>query len=139
MEEARRDAIIRAWFEMWLRAENNGIDRLFTPDCTYTESWGPQYRGIDAVAHWFREWNTRGKVVTWEIFRTTHTENRSYVEWFFEDRMHDGRTERFEGISVIEWQDDRIASLKEYGCRIPHYDPYAAEGKAKKPEERMWC
>lgn len=138
MENALRDSRIKAWFGMWLRGEADGIDRLFTPDCIYTESWGPQYKGVEAVAHWFREWNTRGKVVMWEIFRTSHVGNRSYVEWLFEDHMHDGRRERFEGISAIEWRGDRIASLTEYGCRIPHHDPYAPGTVKQEPEERTW-
>ena len=52
--------------------------------------------------------------------------------------MDDGRTERFDGISVIEWQNGRIASLKEYGCRIPHYDPYNERAPQSCETEKSW-
>ena len=85
------------------------MEELFTPDCVYTESWGPEYCGVESVRHWFEEWNTRARVITWEIKRIDHADDRSYVEWLFEDCLNDGRVEKFEGISVIEWQGARIA------------------------------
>ena len=34
--------------------------------------------------------------------------------------------EEFDGISLVRWTaDDKIASLKEFGCNIHTYDPYA--------------
>ena len=50
-----REEIIRLWLDMWLRQEDFGIRDIFAPDAVYTESWGPVYRGADAVRHWFRE------------------------------------------------------------------------------------
>lgn len=150
MEAHDREEKIWRWFGLWLRKEKDVtetqekpkvadiIGELFTPDCIYTESWGPEYHGSRAVEHWFREWNTRGRVVAWEIRRFTHAGERSFVEWFFEDRMDNGRTERFDGVSVIEWRDGRIASLKEYGCRIPHYDPYTGEAPEVSEDEKSW-
>ena len=58
-----REAVIRQWFDMWLRQEDLGIDGMFAEDVCYIESWGPQYEGRAAVRHWFREWNARGKVL----------------------------------------------------------------------------
>ena len=138
MDTKDRECRIRRWFDMWLRREKPAIGAIFTPDCIYTESWGPEYRGSQAVGHWFREWNTRGRVIAWEIRRFTHTDDRSIVEWYFEDRMNDGRTERFDGVSVIEWRGERSAALKEYGCRIPHYDPYAEEAPETSETEKSW-
>ena len=36
-----REQAVRRWFDMWLHARDEGILSLFTPDCVYTESWGP--------------------------------------------------------------------------------------------------
>lgn len=44
-----------------------GIDDIFTDDVIYTESWGPKYENRKMVKHWFDEWNTRGRVLLWEI------------------------------------------------------------------------
>ena len=33
--------------------------------------------------------------------------------------------EEFDGISLIEWtEDNKIKSLKEYGCNLNNYNPY---------------
>ena len=120
MNPALRNETIERWFGMWLRGEGQGLEELFTPDCVYIESWGPEYDGVEAIRHWFDEWNTRARVISWDIKRIDHVGDRSYVEWFFEDRMSDGRAEVFEGVSIIEWQGTRIARLKEFGCKILH-------------------
>ena len=71
MEETREQKI-RLWFNMWLQAKDLGIENIFSPDCTYIESWGPKYEGRAKVALWFREWNTRGRVVRWDIEQFFH-------------------------------------------------------------------
>lgn len=122
-EYARREKKIRAWFEMWLRAADSGIDGLFTPDAVYIESWGPEYHGSKEIAHWFAEWNTRGRVMRWDIKGFFHSPERTAVEWNFENTV-DGRTERFDGVSLVDWSDGRISRLQEFGCNIERYDPY---------------
>lgn len=125
MMEQQRERVIRLWFDMWLQARDLGIQEIFAPNCLYTESWGPQYRGADQVAHWFREWNTRGKVVRWDICQFFHKEDQTVVEWSFRNEMRDGRAEEFDGLSLIRWDGaGRISSLREFGCNTRNYDPY---------------
>ena len=62
-----REKIIRQWFEMWLRQKDTGIENIFTENAVYIESWSPQYIGRNKIKHWFDEWNTRGKVIVWDI------------------------------------------------------------------------
>jgi hypothetical protein len=120
-----REAVIRQWFDMWLRQEDLGIDGMFAEDVCYIESWGPQYEGRAAVRHWFREWNARGKVLVWEIKGYFHREDRTVVEWYFRNQMNDGRVEQFDGLSLVEWTpDNKIRALKEFGCNLDRYDPY---------------
>ena len=120
-----REEIIRLWFAMWLRQEDLGIDRIFTEDVMYTESWGPKYESCAGVRHWFQEWNTRGKVLVWHIKQFFHKENQTIVEWYFKDEMNDGNIEEFDGISLVEWSaHNKIKSLKEFGCHLNNYDPY---------------
>ena len=114
----KREQAVQRWFDMWLHAQDEGITELFAPDCVYTESWGPEYHGAAQVKHWFDEWNTRGRVL--------HRDDRTAVEWYFKNRMQDGRVEEFDGISLIRWAvDGKIAAFKEFGCNIHTYDPYA--------------
>ena len=80
---------------------------------------------IAIVKHWFQEWNTRGKVVVWEIKQFFHKENQTIVEWYFKNGMNNGDIEEFDGISLIEWtEDNKIKSLKEFGCNRNTYNPY---------------
>ena len=98
-----REKIIHLWFEMWLTKQDLGIDSIFAEDVIYTESWSPQYNNRQIVKHWFQEWNTRGKVVTWEIKQFFHKENQTIVEWYFKNEMNNGSVEEFDGISLVEW------------------------------------
>ena len=138
-EQVRREAVLRRWFDMWLRGDGTGIGEIFAEDCEYVESWGPRYVGRKAVEHWFREWNTRGKVLTWDAGQFFHRPDETAVTWFFHNRMDDGREERFEGVTVARWDEaGKISFLQEYGCRLPHYDPYANGDTAELRNEDMW-
>lgn len=53
MEE--REEKIRLWFHMWLEQQDTGVEDIFTEDVVYTESWGPEYHGLNTVRHWFCE------------------------------------------------------------------------------------
>ena len=53
----REKKIIRLWFDMWLKQQDLGIDKIFTEDVVYTESWCPKYENLKTVKHWFNEWN----------------------------------------------------------------------------------
>lgn len=110
---------------MWLYQKDMGIDDIFTEDVLYTESWCPQYSNRKTVKHWFQEWNTRGKVVIWEIRQFFHKENQTIVEWYFKNEMNNGDIEEFDGISLVEWtEDNKIKALKEFGCNRNTYNPY---------------
>lgn len=127
-----REKIIRLWFDMWLKQEDLGIDNIFTEDVIYTESWGPKYDNQKTVKHWFDEWNTRGKVIVWDIKQFFHKENQTTVEWYFKNKMDTGIIEEFDGISLIEWSaDNKIQSLKEFGCNRNHYNPYQYSDKSE--------
>ena len=96
MEETREQKI-RLWFDMWLQAKDLGIEDLFAPDCTYIESWGPRYEGRDKVSLWFLEWNTRGRLVRWDVEQFFHKGDQTIVEWSFrkrDERRNRGRVPR---------------------------------------------
>ena len=125
-----REKIIRLWFDMWLRQEDLGIDDIFIDDVfiddvIYTESWCPKYENRATVKHWFKEWNTRGKVLIWEIKQFFHKDNQTIVEWYFKNKMNNGSIEEFDGVSLVEWtSNNKIKSLKEFGCNLNTYNPY---------------
>ena len=54
-----------------------------------------------------------------------HQGNQTIVEWYFKSKMNNGNVEEFDGISLIVWtQDNKIKSLKEFGCNLHNYNPY---------------
>ena len=116
------------------------MDRIFTEDVVYTESWCPKYENLKTVKHWFSEWNTRGKVIIWDIKQFFHKGNQTVVEWYFKNEMNTGSIEEFDGISLIEWtEDNKIKSLKEYGCNLNNYNPYQhSENPQFRDEKISW-
>ena len=135
MDMAGREQAVRRWFSMWLEGRDTGILQIFAPDTLYIESWGPEYRGAQQIKHWFEEWNTRGKVLVWDIQGFFHREDRSVVEWHFENKMRGGTAEIFDGLSLVDWDRyGRICRLQEFGCNLHRYDPYA-DGPAPKFRE----
>ena len=126
--QEQREAAVRAWFSMWLEKQDTGILDLFAPDAVYIESWGPWYHGAEAIRRWFREWNTRGTVLRWDILQFLHQGDQTVVEWAFDNVMNDGRHECFDGLSLVRWTEaGQIAFIQEFGCNRRHYDPYTSE------------
>lgn len=119
-----RENRIRLWFEMWLKKEDLGILDLFTRDAVYIESWGPEYHGAEKIRHWFSEWNTRGTVLQWDIRQFFHKGGSTVAEWYFKNKMLDGRVESFDGMSLVKWSGEKISFLQEFGCNENRYDPY---------------
>ncbi len=120
-----REKIIHLWFDMWIEQQDLGIDDIFVKDVIYIESWGPKYNNCEKVKHWFNEWNTRGKVICWDIKQFFHKDNQTIVEWYFKNEMNNGDIEDFDGISLVKWtEDNKIKELKEFGCNRTNYDPY---------------
>ena len=51
--------------------------------------------------------------------------------------MKNGTVEVFDGISLIEWtSNNKILSLKEFGCNINTYDPYEYGDKPQFRDEK---
>lgn len=86
------------------------------------------------------EWNTRGKVIVWDIKQFFHKDNQTIVEWYFRNEMNDGKIEDFDGISLVEWDTkDQIKSLKEFGCNKNVYNPYETSDSPEFREEKsLW-
>lgn len=120
-----REQIIKKYFKSWLDNNCSVLKDIFDSNVSYSECYGPEYHGIDTVTTWFKEWNKRGKVLVWDIKQFIHQGNISVVEWYFKCR-YDGEIEEFDGVSLIEFNDDNyIVSLKEFQSKIPHYYPYS--------------
>jgi len=136
----KRGKMVKLWFEMWLQKKDLGIADIFSDDVVYTESWGPEYKGVQKIRMWLEEWNTRGTVLTWEIKQFFHKDNQTIVEWYFKNTVNEEKIEEFDGMSLIVWNEqNKIISLKEFGCNINNYDPYQNGSAPQFQEETaMW-
>ena len=122
---------------MWLQKKDLGISEMFADNSVYIERQGPEYHGSAKIKLWFDEWNTRGTVLQWDIKQFFHKENKTIVEWYFKNQMKNGTVEVFDGISLIEWtSNNKILSLKEFGCNINTYDPYEYGDKPQFRDEK---
>ena len=135
-----KESVIRLWFDMWLQKADLGILDIFSDKAIYIESWGPEYHSSVEIKQWFEEWNTRGTVLQWDVKQCFHKENQTAVEWYFQNKMNDGKTEEFDGISIVEWTaDNKICFLKEFGCNKNRYDPYQkGDIPHFRDEKAMW-
>ncbi len=53
------------------------------------------------------------------------------------NEMNNGSVEEFDGISLVEWtRDNKIKSLKEFGCNLHNYNPYEHSDQPEFRDER---
>lgn len=117
-----------------------GILKIFSDNAVYIESWGPEYRGVVKISHWFQKWNNHGTVLERSIKQYFHKENQTIVEWYFKNTISNEKVEAFDGISLVEWtQDNKICYLKEFGCNDNRYDPYQNNAEPHfRDEKALW-
>ena len=111
----KREMTVQNWFQLWLTGKGPELSRIFSENAVYIESWGPEYHGVKAIEHWF-------------------------AEWYFQCEMNGQGVQAFDGLSLIRWSEDgRIKFLKEFGCNLDRYDPYAwGAGPRFKEEAARW-
>lgn len=67
-----------------------------------------------------------------------HKGNQTAVEWYFKNVMENGDIEEFDGISLIEWSaENKIQSLKEFGCNLHNYNPYQKSDTPQFRKEKL--
>jgi len=118
------EELIRQYFEAWLTQDESGLACMFAADAVYSECYGPEYRGLDQILRWFRDWNARGKVTAWDIKGWIRQGNRIAVEWYFAC-VYDGEASAFDGVSIVECNaGGKICALREFQSKAEHVFPY---------------
>ena len=58
----------------------------------------------------------------------------------FKNKMNNGNIEEFDGISLIVWtENNKIMELKEFGCNLNTYNPYAQNDMPQfRDEKTKW-
>lgn len=120
----KQEEKIRTYFTAWLNNDIHAFQDILSDNIIYSECYGPEYRGINQVNTWFKDWNQRGAVTKWDIKQFVHQYNITVVEWYFEC-IYDNSIAGFDGVSLIEFDDEgKITSIKEFQSKSEHYYPY---------------
>ncbi|MCL2843192.1 MAG: nuclear transport factor 2 family protein [Oscillospiraceae bacterium] len=120
----KRERIITDYFNSWIRKDASVLERTFSTDVVYIESWGPAYRSLEQIEAWFTEWNKDNTVLDWNISDFYHSGDTSICEWYFQCECG-GNIDGFNGVSITTFNErDEIVLLKEFQSKIPNIYPY---------------
>ena len=121
----QREATIRLWFDMWLKKADLGMAGIFPMMWSISRAGG---RNITASQK-SSSGSTSGTPAA--LFcggkSSSFSIKRIKQSWsgILKSKMNNGNVEEFDGISLIVWtQDNKIKSLKEFGCNLHNYNPY---------------
>lgn len=115
--------MILEYFNAWITKDCSGFESFFSHDVIYSECYGPEYHGISQITKWFLDWNKRGNIVEWRIKQFIHSNQITVVEWYFRCE-YDGVISDFDGVSLIEFNDNKMVSVKEFQSKAEHNYPY---------------
>lgn len=123
MKKTDRERIVRTYFDMWTERNFKLLNEIFDPEIYYSECYGPEYQGLTEIQLWVEEMLSKQRVLEWSIKQFIHQDNRLVAEWFFKDETN-GKINCFDGVSIIEFQDLNIISIKEFFSEPNHIHPY---------------
>lgn len=92
----------------------NALVDIFTEDAIYCESDGATYRGLSQIKTWFNQVNTAGYIVEWKSINCIGTGNVGAIEWHFEYQIVDGDLFKTDGVSIVELQNGKFKSWREF-------------------------
>lgn len=115
--------IISNYFRSWVTRDFSESLEYFHQEIVYKECYGPMYVGISEVSQWIQHMLKKQTVIAWNIDRIFAVSNSIFiVEWYFcarETVEYD-----FDGVSIIEFDGDKIVSVSEYEQKHETYRPY---------------
>lgn len=119
-----RENVIADYFKSWIKKDVSVLEKTFSPDAVYIESWGPAYRNLADITKWFCDWNENNSVLQWDIQSFLHHEKFCICEWYFKCKC-DNNVSGFNGVSIVEFDDsEKIVLLKEFQSKYPNHYPY---------------
>ena len=119
-----RENVITNYFNSWITKDEKILEKTFSQNAIYIESWGPAYRNKTQIMTWFKDWNRENAVLEWSVNAFYHTSNESICEWFFECDCG-GNIDGFNGVSIITFNENsEIILLKEFQSKTPNIYPY---------------
>ena len=118
------EEIIREYFRAWIDRDIEIVKNTFSDNAVYSESYGPEYRGLPQILQWFRDWNEHGRVLEWSVKRVLEIGPTAVAEWYFHCE-YDGVTDAFDGVTIADFDESgKIVKLCEFQSKAEHCYPY---------------
>jgi steroid delta-isomerase-like uncharacterized protein len=112
-------SIVRQFEQAFNRQDLEGLLKCFTPDGSYTDTFYGPHEGA-GLRPMFERMFREGRGYRWAMDTVVETGQRAAAEWTFSYTVTDavprsaGRNVRFQGMSLFELRDGRIATYREY-------------------------
>lgn len=106
-------SLVHRYFELHSRRDWPGLLDMFTPDVTLIHPVYPKSTGRDAVGRFFTDYIPSRFPKYFEYAPNVIVEEKqAAAEWIFEVTRLDGQPATLTGITVLEFDGERIKSIK---------------------------
>lgn len=114
---------IRDYFSSWLKKDFSALDNWFSQDVYYRECYGATYEGLNELKAYINSKSKEQTVLKWDISQIEQTNTGKFVvTWFFDAK--EKQEYCFDGVSLIDFSDNKIKSIVEYSTKHETYRPY---------------
>ncbi len=125
-DRERIRSLVHRYFDLHSRREWPGLMEMFASDVTLIHPVYPRCTGRDAVGRFFTEYIPSRFLKYFEYAPNVIVEaNQAAAEWIFEVTRLDGKPATLTGITVLEFDGERIKTIKIFT------DPMQLGGPAK--------
>ena len=112
-DRERIRSLVHRYFELHSRRDWQGLLDMFTPDVTLIHPVYPKSTGRDAVGRFFTDYIPSRFPKYFEYAPNVIVEeNQAAAEWIFEVTRLDGQPATLTGITVLEFEGERIKTIK---------------------------
>lgn len=112
-DRERIRSLVHRYFELHSARDWTGLSGLFTPDVTLVHPVYPKSSGREAVGRFFTEYIPSRFPQYHERAPNVIVEgNRAAAEWIFEVTRPDGKSATLTGVTMLQFDGERIKSIK---------------------------
>ena len=112
-DRERIRSLVHRYFELHSRRDWQGLLDMFAPDVTLVHPVYPKSTGRDAVGRFFTDYiPSRFPKYFEHAPNVIVEENQAAAEWIFEVTRLDGQPATLTGITVLEFEGERIKTIK---------------------------
>jgi len=112
-DRERIRSLVHRYFELHSHRDWPGLSDMFTPDVTLIHPVYPKSSGRDAVCRFFTNYIPSRFPKYYEYASNVIVEeNQAAAEWIFDVTRLDGQPATLTGITVLEFDGERIKTIK---------------------------